>query len=364
MANSNLRIALIGFGLAGEIFHAPILKVTDGIEVTLITSRDSERQKKAASAFPKAEIVNSFEEAIKSHKEKFDLAVIVSPNKWHGPQAKAALEAGKSVVVDKPFAVNSRECRELIETSRKQKQLLTVYQNRRWDNDFLTIQKLLKEKVLQNVVRFESRFERFRPNVDTKKWRENVGADEGGGLLFDLGSHLIDQACVLFGAPVSIYCELDKRREGVRSDDDTFVALEFEDGVRAHLYANITSAIPGPRFRLLAMNGGYEKFGLDPQEDALRAGLTPKEKNWGIENPSLSGKLAVETEGKLVTDTLVSEKGNYQLFYTALRDAMANNLPAPVDPEDALKTISIIEHARQSAQLGRKLEFQSLVTAR
>ncbi|MBA3859335.1 MAG: oxidoreductase [Cyanobacteria bacterium PR.3.49] len=364
MSNSNLRIALMGFGLAGEIFHAPILKVTDGLEVTVITSSDSTRQKKAATVFPKAEIVDSFDTAIKSHKEKFDLAVIVSPNKWHAPQAKAALEAGKSVVVDKPFAVNSRECRELIETAQKHKQLLTVYQNRRWDNDFLTLQKLLKDNVLQDVVRFESRFERFRNKIDTKKWREVVGTDEGGGLLFDLGSHLIDQACVLFGTPTTIYCELDKRRDGVRADDDAFVALEFESGVRAHLHANMVSAIPGPRFRLLAMNGGYEKFGLDPQEDALRAGLTPKEKNWGIESASLSGKLAIERNGKMVTESLVCEKGNYQLFYIALRDAIANNTPAPVDPEDALKTISIIEHARQSSQLGRKLEFQSLVVSR
>jgi predicted dehydrogenase len=364
MSSSNLRVALIGFGLAGEVFHAPILKATEGLEVTLITSSDSTRQKKAATAFPQAEIVDSFDAAIKSHKEKFDLAVIVSPNKWHAPQAKAALEAGKSVVVDKPFAVNSRECRELIETARKHKQLLTVYHNRRWDNDFLTVQKLLKENVLQNVVRFESRFERFRNKIDAKKWRENAGADEGGGLLFDLGSHLIDQACVLFGTPSAIYCELDKRRDGVRADDDAFVALEFENGVRAHLHANMTSAIPGPRFRVLSMNGGYEKFGLDPQEDALRAGLTPKEKDWGVESVSLAGKLAIEKDGKIVTETLISERGNYQIFYTALRDAIANNTPAPVDPENALKTISIIEHARQSSQLGRKLEFQSLVISR
>jgi len=268
------------------------------------------------------------------------------------------------VVVDKPFAINSRECRELIDTAKKQKKLLTVFQNRRWDNDFLTIQKLLKEKTLTEVTRFESRFERFRPRMVGKKWRESTGTDEGGGLLFDLGSHLIDQVCALFGTPSSIYCELDKRRAGVIADDDAFIALEFEGGVRAHLYANITSAIPGPRFRVLAMNGGYEKYGLDPQEDALRQGAKPGDKNWGVEDSTLSGKLAVERDGKVVTETLVSETGSYEFFYAAVRDAILKSSEPPVNPEDALRTISIIEHARQSAQLGRKLEFQTLVTAR
>lgn len=363
MPNKTLRVALVGFGISGEIFHAPFLQTTEGVEVTTVTTSDAERKKKALAAFPKATVAASLDEALKSHHDKIDLVVIASPNKYHAPQAIAALEAGKAVVVDKPFAVNSRQCRELIDTAKRKKQLLTVYQNRRWDNDFLTIQKLLKEKKLVDIARFETRFERFRPKMDAKKWRESTSTEEGGGLLFDLGSHLIDQACVLFGTPTSIYCELDKRREGVIADDDAFVAMEFEGGERAHVYANILSAIPGPRFRVLAMNGGYEKFGLDPQEDALRRGEKPGDKGWGVEDAKLSGKLATEQDGKVVTETVVSEKGQYEHFYAAVRDAFNNDSPPPVDPEDALRTISIIEHAKQSAQLGRKLEFQSLVTA-
>lgn len=365
MSDKPLRVALIGYGLAGEIFHAPLLITTQGLEVTVITTSNDERHKKAAATFPNAKIVNSLETALKSHSDIIDLVVIASPNKWHAQQAKAALEAGKAIVVDKPFAINSRECREVIDVANKQKKLLTVFQNRRWDNDFLTIQKLLKEGKLADVVRFESRFERFRPTVDTKRWKDNSGPDEGGGLLFDLGSHLIDQACVLFGTPNTVYCELDRRRAGVRADDDAFVALEFAGGVRAHLYANIVSAIPGPRFRVLAMNGGYEKYGLDPQEDALRKGLKPGDKKWGLEDVSLSGKLAIEKNGKVSSEILVSEKGCYEHFYAAVRDAINNNNTAPpVNPEHAVRTISIIEHARQSAQLERKLDFQSLVTAR
>jgi scyllo-inositol 2-dehydrogenase (NADP+) len=364
MSNKPLQVALVGYGVAGEIFHAPLLKTTEGLEVTVITTSNSERKKKASEAFPNATIVDSFDIALKSHSDKFELVVIASPNKWHHPQAKAALEAGKSVVVDKPLAVNSRECREIIDIANKQKKLLTVFQNRRWDSDFLTIQKLLKDGTLSDVTRFESRFERFRPTLDSKKWRESTGPDEGGGLLFDLGSHLIDQACVLFGTPNTVYCELDKRRAGVRADDDVFVALEFAGGVRAHLHANLLSAIPGPRFRVLAMNGGYEKYGLDPQEDALRKGMKPGDRKWGLEDVSLSGKLAVERNGKVVNEIMVSEKGNYEYFYSAVRDAIANDSAPPVNPEHAVRTISIIEHAKQSAQLERKLDFQSLVTAR
>ncbi len=364
MSDKPIGVALVGYGASGAILHAPLLKATAGLEVTVITTGNADRKRKAADEFQNATVVDSFDAALKSHADKFDLVVIASPNKWHAPQAKAALEARKAVVVDKPFAVSSRECREVIDIANKQEKLLTVFQNRRWDNDFLTIQKLLKDGILSDVVRFESRFERFRPQLDAKKWRENTGPDEGGGLLFDLGSHLIDQACLLFGTPNTVYCELDKRRAGVRADDDVFIALEFAGGVRAHLYANIASAIPGPRFRVLAMNGGYEKYGLDPQEDALKKGIKPGDRKWGLEDVSFSGKLALEKNGKVKSEILVSEKGNYEYFYGAVRDAIVNKSAPPVNPEQAVRTISIIEHARQSAQLERKLDFQSLVTAR
>lgn len=364
MAKKKIGVALIGFGTAGELFHAPFLKTTDGLEVTVVATGNTERAKKASSIFPEATIAGSIEVALKDHSEKFELVVVASPNKHHYSQTKAALEAGKAVVVDKPFAINSKECRELIDLAKRVNRLLTVYQNRRWDNDFLTIQKFLKKGTLSDIARFESRFERFRPKLDGKKWRETTGSDEGGGLLFDLGSHLIDQACLLFGTPNSVYCEIDKRRAGVRSDDDVFIALEFAGGVRAHLYANILSAIPGPRFRVLAMNGGYEKFGLDPQEDALRAGILPTDKSFGVEDVAQTGKLAIERDGKIVVEKLTSEIGNYGAFYAAVRDAINSNGPAPVNPEHALRTISIIEHAKQSAQLERKLDFQTLVVAR
>lgn len=364
MSDKSIGVALVGYGSSGEVLHAPLLKATSGLEITTITTSNTDRKRKAADEFPNATVVDSFEAALKSQADKFELVVIASPNKWHAPQAKAALEAGKAVVVDKPFAVSSRECREIVDLANKQKKLLTVFHNRRWDNDFLTIQKLLKDGVLSDVVRFESRFERFRPLLDSKKWRENTGPDEGGGLLFDLGSHLIDQACLLFGTPNTVYCELDKRRAGVRADDDVFIALEFAGGVRAHLYANIASALPGPRFRVLAMNGGYEKYGLDPQEDALKKGIKPGDRKWGLEDVSLSGKLAVQTNGKVKSEILVSERGCYESFYAACRDAIINKSAPPVNPEQAVRTISIIEHARQSAQLERKLDFQSLVTAR
>ncbi|MBC7999666.1 MAG: Gfo/Idh/MocA family oxidoreductase [Leptolyngbya sp.] len=363
MAKDKIGVALVGYGLAGEVFHAPLVKATPSLEIAVITTNNPERMEKAQAAFPNAKIFASLEAAIVEGSDLFELVVIASPNKFHAPQAKAALNAGKSVVVDKPFAINSEECREIIELGKSTGKLVTVFQNRRWDNDFLTIKKLIKEKTLANIVRFESRFERFRPTLDSKKWRETTGAEEGGGLLFDLGSHLIDQACHLFGTPVSVYCELNKRRPGVESDDDAFVALEFKNGERAHIYANIASAIPGPRFRVLAMNGGYEKYGLDPQEDALRKGSAPGQAGWGVEDKSMSGKLGHEKDGGLIVDTLVSEKGQYEKFYAAVGDAIVHGEKNPVDPHDALLTIQIIELARKSAQQGTKLEFNELVPA-
>lgn len=363
MSKDKIGVAIVGYGLAGEVFHAPLVRAAEKLEITVITTNNPERKKKAQAAFPNAKIFPSLEDALKDGGDLFELVIIASPNKFHAPQAKTALKAGKAVVVDKPFAINSKECREIIDLGKSTGKLVTVFQNRRWDNDFLTIKKLIENKSLSQIARFESRFERFRPTLDAKKWRETTGAEEGGGLLFDLGSHLIDQACFLFGAPISVYCELNKRRPGVESDDDAFVALEFKNGERAHIYANIASAIPGPRFRVLAMNGGYEKYGLDPQEEALRNGAVPGDKNWGVEAETMAGKLGRETNGELKVETVISENGQYEKFYSAVADALTDREKNPVDPEDALRTIQIIELARKSAQQGKKLEFNELIAA-
>ena len=353
-----VRTALVGYGLAGRVFHAPLIAHTRGMQVAAIVTGNDERAALAARDFPDAEIFASSEQLF-GCADRFDLAIIASPTRFHASQAAAALKAGLAVVVDKPFATSSKDCQDLIALSRSTMRPLSVFQNRRWDNDFLTLKKLINDGTLKNVYRLESRFERYRPAVDAKKWRESSGIEDGGGLLFDLQSHLIDQACHLFGAPRQVYAEIDRRRSGATADDDTFVALQFEGGVRAHLWTNVISAARGHRFRLLALNGTYQKHHLDPQEDALRAGDNPSSAQWGIEPEERSGKLTIEREGVLSDITIKSEKGSYEQFYAQMRDAVLGEGTVPVAAQEALLTTRIIEMALASAGKGTALEFTS-----
>lgn len=346
-----IRVALIGYGLAGKVFHSPLIAHTEGMRMAAIVTSNNERVSEAQKAFPQAEIFDSADKIFQS-ADRFDLVVIASPNKFHAPQAKACLENGIAVVVDKPFATTVNDCEELVELSRKNKTMLTVFHNRRWDNDFLTLKKLLDKGTLENVVRFESRFERYRPVVNPEKWRESGSTEDGGGLLFDLHSHLIDQALNLFGEAKNVYAEVSCVREGATADDDAFVALEFDSGVRAHLWANVVSAIRGPRFRVLALNGSYEKYGLDPQEDALREGKTPSSRDWGVEPVEMAGRIVTQHDGSTIDQKMVSEKGSYELFYQKVAEAIREGTPAPVDPADALNTMRVIEAARASAKRG------------
>lgn len=342
------NVAIVGYGLAGATFHAPLIKSTDGLLIKSIVTRSPEKQAQAKEDFPEAEIFSDFETLIK-HAENIDLCVIATPNKEHMPQALKSLQAGIATVIDKPIATNSAECKELIATSSKSGVLLSVFQNRRWDNDFLTIKKLISEGKLGQILRFESRFERYRPIPKAGGWRETISAEEGGGILFDLGSHLVDQALQLFGKPEQVYAECNIRREGIISDDDSFVALSFPNGVRAHLWMSALSASLGHRFRILGTEGAYEKYGLDPQEDALRAGKTPKYSNWGEEAPSAWGTLSTYENGQQKRCALQTEKGNYLQYYAKMRDAMAGNCALPVEASEALVTMQVIEAARESA---------------
>jgi predicted dehydrogenase len=252
------------------------------------------------------------------------------------------------VVVDKPLAPRATEARALVEHAARAGLLLTVFQNRRWDGDFLTVQGLIREGLVGQVTRFESRFERWRPEIRPGAWRERPAPDEAGGLLFDLGSHLIDQAAVLFGRPLAVFAELNRRRVGAEVDDDAFVALTHADGVRAHLWMSSVAAIQGPRFRVLGSAGAYEKYGLDPQEAALSAGERPGDAAWGTEPPEDWGTLKVGDD----TRALETVPGNYPAFYEQVAEAIRTSGAPPVDPMDAAGVLEIIEAARRSAESG------------
>jgi scyllo-inositol 2-dehydrogenase (NADP+) len=347
MSNSPepLRVGLIGFGPAGRFFHAPLLAATPGLALTAIVTSDPTRSEQATATYPGVRIVAGAEEL---WSQDLDLVVVASPNKTHVPLATAAIEAGAAVVVDKPFAITSGDGSALVELAAEHGRLLSVFQNRRWDGDFRTAKQLIDDGRLGAVHRFESRFERWRPQLKGG-WRETGGREEGSGLLYDLGSHLIDQALTLFGPVTGVYAEADVRRPGAQADDDTFIALTHASGTRTHLWASATAADLGPRFRVLGSQAAYVTYGLDGQEDELRAGRTPQDADFGITPPERYGRLGADG----AFETYPTLPGRYADYYAAIERALRGEGPVPVDPRDAVTALKVIEAARVSADEGR-----------
>jgi predicted dehydrogenase len=345
---SPLRVGLVGYGLAGSVFHAPLIAATEGLALDTVVTSNPERQQQARAEFPDVRLAATPDELF-ARAAELDLIVVASPNKTHVPLATTALKAGLPVVVDKPVAGTAAEARELAALAEERELLLSVFQNRRWDNDFLTLRKLLNEGELGDVWRFESRFERWRPKPKGG-WRESGDPAEIGGLLYDLGSHVVDQALVLFGPAASVYAETDIRRPGAETDDDTFIAITHTGGVRSHLYVSATTAQLGPRFRVLGSSAGYVKYGLDPQEAALRDGLRPGP-GWGTEDESLWGRVgsgeSPVTGGGRAEPTL---PGDYPAYYAAVAKALLEGAPNPVTAREAAAALDVLEAARRSAR--------------
>ncbi|MFB0626450.1 Gfo/Idh/MocA family oxidoreductase [Streptomyces sp. AB3(2024)] len=352
-----LRVALIGYGLAGSVFHAPLVSATEGLALDTVVTSDAGRQAQVREAYPDVRVAASATELWnRAGEDSPGLVVIASPNKTHVPLATAALTAGIPVVVDKPLAATAAEARKLAALADRTGTFLSVFQNRRWDNDFLTVRRLLADGELGEVQRFESRFERWRPQLKGG-WRESGAPEEIGGLLYDLGSHVVDQALVLFGPAVRVYAEADLRRPGAETDDDTFIAITHANGVRSHLYVSATTAQLGPRFRVLGSRAGYVKYGLDPQEAALREGMRPDRATdgalWGEEPPHLWGRLGSGesplTGGGIPVPT---EHGDYPAYYAAVARALRTGGPAPVTAHEAARCLEVLEAARRSSRDG------------
>jgi scyllo-inositol 2-dehydrogenase (NADP+) len=346
-----LRVAIIGYGLAGSVFHAPLISSVEGMEVAAIVTSNPRRQEHIQRDYPGAAVLSTADELWR-HPTRYDLVVVASPNRTHVPLAMAAMNAGLPVVIDKPLAASVADAEKLIETSNSTGQLLTVFQNRRWDNDFLTVRQLIAADLLGPITRFESRFERYRATLRAHAWREFSAPEEAGGLLFDLGSHLIDQAIQLFGQPVRVYAELEKRRPGALVDDDSFVALRFANGVDAHFWMSVVARIQGPRIRLSGLRGTYEKWGLDPQEYALSTGMRPGDAAWGLEPQERWGRMLTDISGIRLDTTIETLPGAYEQYYELLRDALITGGRPPVDTASVLHTLKVIEAAQQSAQSG------------
>ncbi|MGW0357684.1 oxidoreductase [Nocardia sp. 852002-20019_SCH5090214] len=341
---AQVNVAVIGYGLSGAVFHAPLIAADPRLRMAAVVTSSPERADQARADHPGVRVFATVDELFCAATD-IDLVVIASPNRTHEPLTLRAVAAGLPVVVDKPFALTAVEGEAMIEAARRAGVMLTVFQNRRWDSDFRTVRRLMTDGALGEVRRFESRFERWRPHTKGG-WREVGGADEGAGILYDLGSHLIDQALDLFGPVEDVYCELDARRPGVLADDDAFVALTHASGVRSHLWMSAVAPQLGPRLRVLGSEAGYVCYGLDPQEAALRAGRRPGDgQPWGSVDPVDWGQLGAEGDLRLTP----SEPGAYPDFYAGVAAALLDGGEPPVDPADAVAALRVIERARAVA---------------
>lgn len=342
-----IRTAIIGFGTAGRIFHAPFLAADPAFRIDAIVTGNAERAAEAQREHPQARILPDVD-ALWSVADAIDLVVVASPSGLHRAHADAALRAGCHVVVDKPFVAAPAEGDDLIALARAQERMLTVFQNRRWDGDFRTVQQLVAAGRLGEVCRFESRFTWWKPTI-SKGWKAAATVADAGGILYDLGPHLIDQAVQLFGPARVTYAEVDTVRPDVVADDDVFVALEHDSGVRSHLWMSAVSPTSGPRFRVLGSEAAYTTWGLDGQEPALIAGSRPGDPGFGDTPADRWGTLGLGD----ALDTVPTEKGDYGLFYTGVAEAILEGAPAPVDPADAVAGLRLIAQAHAFADARR-----------
>lgn len=327
-----LRVGLVGYGYASKTFHAPLIAGTPGLELAAVVSSDAG---KVHADWPALPVVS--EPQALFNDPTLDLIVIPTPNDTHYPLAQQALAAGKHVVVDKPFTVTLSQARALQQQAQQRGLLLSVFHNRRWDSDFLTLKTLLQEGSLGEVVYFESHFDRFRPQV-RQRWREQGGA--GSGIWYDLGPHLIDQALQLFGKPQTLFVDLGQLRPGSQSVDYFHALLQYGKR-RVVLHASMLAAAEGPRYIVHGTQGSYIKYGLDPQEDRLKAGDRLPQADWGYD--MRDGVVTLSRDDVLAEQPLLTLPGNYPAYYAAIRDAINGDGANPVPAAEAIAVMEMIE---------------------
>ncbi|WP_416412590.1 oxidoreductase [Pantoea sp. App145] len=337
--SDKLRVGLIGYGFASKTFHAPLIAGTPDVELAAVSSSDAT---KVHADWPSVQVVADPQTLLDD--PTLHLIVIPTPNDTHFPLAKAALNAGKHVVVDKPFTVTLSQARELDALAKAKGLLLSVFHNRRWDSDFLTLKSLLADGSLGEVRYLESHFDRFRPEV-RQRWREMKGP--GSGIWFDLGPHVLDQALQLFGAPVAINVDMAELRTGAQTTDYFHATLTYPQR-RVVLHASMLAAAESARFIVHGTRGSYVKFGLDPQEDRLKAGERPPKEEWGYD--MRDGVLTLADGDVMVEKALLTLPGNYPAYYAAVRDAIAGTGVNPVTAEEAIQVMELIELGLQSAE--------------
>jgi len=337
--SDNIRVGLIGYGYASKTFHAPLIVGTPGMTLAAVSSSDAS---KVHADWPNVTVVSDPKQLF--NDPSLDLIVIPTPNDTHFPLARAAMEAGKHVVVDKPFTVTLSQARELEAMAKSRGLVLSVFHNRRWDSDFLTVKGLIAEGKLGEVSYFESHFDRYRPQV-RNRWREQAGP--GSGIWYDLGPHLIDQALVLFGVPVSITVDMAQLRPDAQTTDYFHAVLTYPQR-RVVLHSTMLAAAESARYIVHGTRGSYVKFGLDPQEDRLKAGERPPQEEWGYD--MRDGVLTLAVGDELDAQTLLTVPGNYPAYYAAIRDALNGQGENPVPASQAIRVMELIELGIESAK--------------
>ena len=346
-----INTGIIGFGLSGRVFHAPFLHLNPGFRIAKIVERNSEDSK---TFYPEAVVVKDYKDLLKD--SAIDLVVICTPNHLHFQMAMESLIAGKHIVVEKPFTVSTSEADELISIAGKYDRRIFVYHNRRWDGDFLTIRKLLKSGALGDLNEYEAHFDRYRPEISRDIWCED-NKIKGGGVLYDLGSHLIDQALLLFGIPSELEAEIENQRNGSWVDDYFRIVMHYKN-LKAILTSGMLVSEPGTRYIIHGVLGSFIKYGIDPQENDLRQGLMPDSDTWGQESPEKWGLVTIDYLDVNVNGSVETEAGCYQEFYQNVYGVLVNGDEMAVKAWEARNVIRIIELAFESSRFQKKLKVK------
>ena len=344
-----INTALISFGKASRIFHAPLITSLPAFALTKVVER---HHQESLGRYPWVQVVRDTDTLLQD--DSLDLVVITTPNDTHYDLARRCLLAGKHVVVDKPFVTRSEHARELIELAAANNRVLSVFQSRRWDGDFFTIKKLLSERMLGRVVGVESRYDRFRNYPRPGAWREQPG--EGTGVFFDLAPHLVDQILLLFGTPQAVTAHIQTQRDDVQADDAFQVQLHY-NRLAVTLRGGMLVRVPTPRFIINGTAGSFIKYGMDPQEEMLIAGLTPRDEGWGIEPEDRWGTIDTEINGVHIKGRVASQTGCYEAFYENVAAAITHGVPTEVTPAQMIATIRIIELAFESSRHERTIPY-------
>ncbi len=341
-----IRVGLVGFGMAGRVFHAPLISSVEGLELAAVVER---HENKAAERYPGIITYRSLEDLLADASIR--LVVVATPNSTHFDVARRALEAGKHVVVDKPVAMSSQQTAELAALAHERKRHIVPFYNRRWDSDFRTLKKVIHEQLIGRIVHVASHFDRWRPAPSARAWKDN--ADEGG-ILLDLGTHIVDQALLLFGKPDAVGAEVLRERDGSGPNDSFTIRLHYPDYI-VTLGANLLSSLARPRFHLRGTQGNYWKWGLDLQEAELNKITRITSTHWGEEPEGHWGALNIEVDGGMVARPIRPLPGDYRLFYSAVRDAVLGKAAPPVSPLAAWRTARLLEWALTSAEQRRNI---------